>query len=956
MSKPPRSLRVARFGTYEADLAAAELRKNGKRIKLQDRPFDVLAILLERPGEMVSREEFRNRIWPADTFVDFDHSLNVSINKLRAALDDTADNPRFVATVGRRGYRFIAPVVNSAPVAGTPSEAETASAQARLNEPPSIAEHGDRQRPAWHPRSALAAALLLSGFLVVLFLFKMNGSRFTPSIKPQPAEAAQPVAGVRLRPSVAVLGFQNLSGHPDAAWLSTGISEMLATELGTGEKLRMISSDDVSQVRINLSLPSTDALSKSNLRRVRENTGADLVVLGSYTALGIESDAPIRLDLRVQDAVSGETVTWLSQTGTRSNLFGLVSAAGASLRKKLGIEDVSQEQGESVRASLPSDPEAARLYSEGLSKLQFFDGQAASDLLVRATAIERKFPFAHAALAEAWSRLGYDNKAKAEAQEAFRLSTSLPSVERLSIEGRYRIIMHDWDQAANVYRVLSELFPDDLESGLHLASAQSGGTKARDALDTVARLRKLPPPLRDDPRIDLAEAVAWNSMGDFSEESPVIARMVDKARALSARQLLAEGLRRQCWVYNNIGDQEKAAAACREAQQIYAAIGNRRGEADALRTLGDTIGASDHSGAIKFFEEALSIQEQIGDVAGQAAALNEMGVQYANLGDHVTAMRNYQRSLSLYRGVDDKVHAITLLGNVANERLGLGQLEQAEQSYREVLRAAEKFGVSYNAGTAAYNLGTIRQVRGDLSGAKKWFQRSLAVFQEKDDRFSRTYSLYSLGEVAMLQGDLVGARKLLEQSATERDQVQDVSGATESRLDLADLSLEEGRPPQEAEKLARAATQQSHDAKVVEDEARAYATLSRALLAEGKAADALQAANMANVVASKSQNPETRLATQVSSARVRFLAGKEDRTSAVLATKDIERARGEAAKFGYMQTQMEARLGVGEIDMKSGAVDAGRKHLKELETDARAHGFDLIARKAAAAAHLEKQF
>jgi DNA-binding winged helix-turn-helix (wHTH) protein len=102
--------RIVRFGLFEADLQAGELRKRGLRIRLQDQPFQVLALLLERPGEIVSREDLRAKLWPADTFVDFDHSLNTAINKIREALGDEAPNPRFVETVARRGYRFIAPV------------------------------------------------------------------------------------------------------------------------------------------------------------------------------------------------------------------------------------------------------------------------------------------------------------------------------------------------------------------------------------------------------------------------------------------------------------------------------------------------------------------------------------------------------------------------------------------------------------------------------------------------------------------------------------------------------------------------------------------------------------------------------------------------------------------------------------------------------------------------------
>ncbi len=102
--------KIVRFGVFELDLVSGELRKNGTRIRLQEQPFQVLAMLLEGRGKMVTREELRTKLWPADTFVDFDHSLNTAVNKLREALGDAAANPRFVETVARRGYRFIAPI------------------------------------------------------------------------------------------------------------------------------------------------------------------------------------------------------------------------------------------------------------------------------------------------------------------------------------------------------------------------------------------------------------------------------------------------------------------------------------------------------------------------------------------------------------------------------------------------------------------------------------------------------------------------------------------------------------------------------------------------------------------------------------------------------------------------------------------------------------------------------
>jgi DNA-binding winged helix-turn-helix (wHTH) protein len=112
MPVPQNNSRIARFGVFELDLSAGELRKNGRKLRLQEQPFQILALLLERAGDIVTREELRQKLWPADTFVDFDHGLNTAVNKLRELLGDSASSPRFIETLARRSYRFIAPVQN----------------------------------------------------------------------------------------------------------------------------------------------------------------------------------------------------------------------------------------------------------------------------------------------------------------------------------------------------------------------------------------------------------------------------------------------------------------------------------------------------------------------------------------------------------------------------------------------------------------------------------------------------------------------------------------------------------------------------------------------------------------------------------------------------------------------------------------------------------------------------
>jgi len=161
--------RVARFGVFEVDLSAGELRKSGVKLRLQGQPFQVLALLLERAGDVVTREELQQKLWPSDTFVDFDHSLNTAINKVREALGDSASSPRYVETLARRGYRFIAPVQGDAP-----SPRVNSVPPAAAPDPPAVAIHPELEVPIPHRAItrglfALIQVMYLCFYLAALF-------------------------------------------------------------------------------------------------------------------------------------------------------------------------------------------------------------------------------------------------------------------------------------------------------------------------------------------------------------------------------------------------------------------------------------------------------------------------------------------------------------------------------------------------------------------------------------------------------------------------------------------------------------------------------------------------------------------------------------------------------------------------------------------------------------------
>ena len=158
------------------------------------------------------------------------------------------------------------------------------------------------------------------------------------------AHGAAAIPSIKRRPSVAVLGFRNLSRRPEESWLSPALAEMLNTELAAGERLRLVPSEQIARAKLDLAVPDTETLAKESLAHLHTNLDADYIVLGSYMAIGEKDKIRIRLDLRLQDAKAGETIAEEAVTGAEGDLFELVSEAGSRLRQKLGAGAVSPEQ------------------------------------------------------------------------------------------------------------------------------------------------------------------------------------------------------------------------------------------------------------------------------------------------------------------------------------------------------------------------------------------------------------------------------------------------------------------------------------------------------------------------------------------------------------------------------------------------------------------------------------
>jgi DNA-binding winged helix-turn-helix (wHTH) protein/TolB-like protein len=947
---------IFQFGEFKVDALARTLRREEEIVTLNRRAFDVLLYFVQNPGRVLTRDELLKNVWP-DTYVD-ENSLAQSISALRRALEEKPGDNSFIVTLPGRGYQFVSQVQVGVPenLALIPDSATVASHgpsgvlfQQQTILTSVITE--DRQQLSLPPAPNRVAVRLAAALTIaVIAVSGIYGWKQFHRVPPASSAAgsslgSSPVA----RRSIAVLGFRNLSGRSDEAWLSTALAEMLTTELEAGEKLRLVSGEDIARTKIDLPLADADSLSRNTLKQVHKDLDSDLIVLGSYTALGEKPGTRIRLDLRLQDTVAGETIADVAVIGSEADLFDLVSQAGSRLREKLGVEAVSPVEEVSIRASLPSNREAARLYSEGLARLRVLDALEARDLLQQAVAADPKFSLAHSALAEAWSRLGYDKKAQQEARQGYELSTNLSREERLVVEGRYRDIDHEYEKAIEVYRALFALFPDNVDYGLKLAAVQVRGGKGHDALATVESLRKLAPPASEDPRIEFVEVEAWTLLGDSKHKEQPLARAVERAKAQGSRLVLAEAREMQCRYWRDFrSTTEKAVSACREARDIFAAAGDLESEAKCLRIWADVVFQTDVPESIRLFQQAQAVFSRNGSEADVANVLNNLGNVYELQGDPVTAEKMLSQAVAIFRRLDDKRNMTTAIGNLADDRLDRGDLRGAMQLYEEARQDRDPSDTGYTA-LVGDNIANVRQLQGELEDAKRGFERSLAIWQQNGYQDMSAYAMWGLGNLLLQEADFSGARKMYDQALAIRTTSGDELTIAETQLGLADLSLEEDHSPVGHEAEMRRALEVFQRRKARDDETLTWCILARTLTAEGKGEAARDAIQHASALAAKSQNPEIRWRTAITAARIQNSKDPTHSAAGIAASKELVAIINKSREMGYQGIELDARLALAEMEMKTGQTTDGRAHLATVESDAKGKGYNLIARKAALA-------
>jgi len=590
-----------RFGVFELDLRAGELRKHGLQVHLQEQPFQILAMLLEHPGEVVTREELQKKLWPADTFVDFDHGLNKAISKIREALSDSAESPRFVETVARRGYRFLAEVkVADAATVGSPELAGLRRPVSKASDRPELVG-----KPAMPKYLLSSPTWKISAFVLLLLLVSLAAWKLHSWNRPSLA--------IR---SLAVLPLESLSSDASQDYFADGMTDELISDLGQISALRVISRTSV------MAYKGT----RKPLPQIARELNVDAVVEGTV----LRSGEQVRITAQLIEASADKHLWSQSYQGELRDTLALQNQVARAIADQIRINVNPQEQA-ALKNVKVVNPEA---YESFLKGRYFWNKRTADGLKValayfnQAIDEDPKYAPAYSGLADTTALLGDWQyavmtptealpKAKAAAIKALELDGALGEAHNslaFCLDG----FDWDFDAAGKEFRRAIELNPSYATAhhwyAWHLSLLGRHG-------EAIAEMRKAEnlDPLSLIINADLAELlVLAHSYDEAIQQSRKTIEM-DPNFALAHNQLA------QAYLQKRMNDE--AVAELQKAAELSG------GSPTVLANLARAYSASGKRGeAIKLLNE---LKKRSNSIYSHGS---EIAVIYAALGDTDQAM------------------------------------------------------------------------------------------------------------------------------------------------------------------------------------------------------------------------------------------------------------------------------------------------------------------------------
>ena len=423
---------IVRFSLFQANLRTGELCKAGLRVRIQEQPLKILAALLEKPNEVVTREELRQRIWPRESFGDFDHAIDLAVGKLRTALGDSAGTPRFIETLPRRGYRFIAPI--STVVFPEVAHTDSAPGSSTSGVEPVPTHSGTAF--SWRPWATLAVIVLS---LVGIAAFRFHHS--TSALRPG---------------SVLVAHFENRTGEPA---LDGTLEYAMQRELSNSGFLQVVPPERVDDVLRLMKKPVNTPLDEAMAREVclRDGTIQELVT-GQVEKLG----SVYLLSATIVDPFTGTILQSVSEEANSTTAIPPAVRRLSNQVRNVAGESLAQIKESNARLEQATTPSlrALQLYSRGMMFVNEERWGPATELLEQAVQSDPDFASAHVYLAYCYSNVGKGRQANLHFKRAFELADTATDRERYFILGSYYDNIGQVEKAIQAYEVLVRLYPD----------------------------------------------------------------------------------------------------------------------------------------------------------------------------------------------------------------------------------------------------------------------------------------------------------------------------------------------------------------------------------------------------------------------------------------------------------------------------------------------------------------
>lgn len=913
---------VYQFKGFELDPAEHRLLGDGKPIALTPKVFETLVILVQRAGHVVSKDELMGTLWPRG-YVD-ESNLTKHIWLIRRALGEKeGEDSRIIETVPKVGYRFAAPVtVRTAVAAPAPPVEASAPSRAATVLPVGRPLAAGPQAP-WYMRPAVLA-LAAMALLAAVWL----ASRLGP----------HPLAGARhAGRTVAFVGFNNLSRNAKDAWLAPALTEMLSSELSAGADLQVVPDELVRDSSADLSAPAAGGYSLTTLERLHRRLDADYIVSGSYLVTGAADDAPLRVDIALQDARNGALLASVTHQSGVAGLMTLVARAGATLREKLGTRAAGVQELGLIANVQPPTVDVARRLGFALDALAHYDAARARDELLEAIAEAPGYAPAYAHLAQAWAALGYREKSAAAAEQAAHWAQNLPAEQRLLAQAVLATSGADHARAAAVWQELVHLKPGNPEYRLEYFRAQLAAGRPGDAERTLEELRRLPA-AANDPRVELAAASLASSRNDSRGSARHAALALQQAQAHDALGLVADAQVALGTARERLGQQEDARVNFEAAIAGYRAIRNPRGEATARRALAAGPLSDLHrvQDAREEFQRAMTLEQSIGDLAGQTRVYADLCDMLWTAGDRDGAQTAARHGLQLSRETGDLPMQGWMLRALATVAADESASDEVLEQYREVAALNERIG---DRGGHSWSLATyadVQRLRGQLTEAHASCVRATAEAAPLSDPQFTVYAGFTCSLVDMDRGDAVAARAALQRVISLQAAGGSAVYADNARMVLAQLDMDEAHWSAARDRLREAARGfASEEAETGEADARALLALCDEQTGDRSEGD--QARERARELRHAMTSRQEIYVVDISLAQLSAPGGTDSVQQLLALAADAEQRR-------WLAWSLEAKLGAWELlhVNRSGAAAALQR---DIEATARKYGFGRIVNR-----------